>query len=67
MLAAINAGGDTDTNGAVVGALIGANVGLDGIPPEWQSFNPEFQEAILLGGQLVDLSGDLPADDSFPV
>jgi len=33
--AAVRAGGDTDTTGAVAGALIGANVGLPGIPERW--------------------------------
>lgn len=28
-------GGDSDTTGAIVGALAGASVGEDGIPPEW--------------------------------
>ncbi|HEU0051393.1 MAG TPA: ADP-ribosylglycohydrolase family protein [Patescibacteria group bacterium] len=35
ILEAVNAGGDTDTNASVVGALVGASVGLDGIPAEW--------------------------------
>lgn len=29
----ILAGGDTDTNGAVAGALLGAHLGMDGLPP----------------------------------
>jgi len=32
---AIALGGDTDTVGAIVGALCGATVGAQGIPPEW--------------------------------
>ena len=32
---AIACGGDTDTVGAITGALVGARVGVDGIPPEW--------------------------------
>jgi ADP-ribosyl-[dinitrogen reductase] hydrolase len=32
---ALNCGGDTDTVGAMVGALAGAQVGVEGIPPEW--------------------------------
>lgn len=54
VLEAVNAGGDTDTNASVVGALIGANVGLDGIPEEWQNFNPDFQEALEIGQQFYD-------------
>jgi ADP-ribosyl-[dinitrogen reductase] hydrolase len=33
--AIIRAGGDTDSTAAIVGALIGARVGPDGIPKEW--------------------------------
>ena len=35
MSAVVEAGGDTDTNGAVVGALLGAQFGLAGIPERW--------------------------------
>lgn len=38
ILEAVNAGGDTDTNASIVGALVGANVGLSCIPQEW--FDP---------------------------
>jgi ADP-ribosyl-[dinitrogen reductase] hydrolase len=31
----VGLGGDTDTNGAVAGALLGANVGVDGLPADW--------------------------------
>ena len=31
----VSLGGDTDTNGAVAGALLGAREGLDGLPTEW--------------------------------
>lgn len=36
VLAAINLGGDADTQGAVVGALAGARWGYDAIPQEWR-------------------------------
>ena len=32
----VEAGGDTDTNGAIVGAILGARFGLGGIPLRWQ-------------------------------
>jgi ADP-ribosylglycohydrolase len=32
----VNRGGDADTNGAIVGALLGARFGESGIPPEWR-------------------------------
>ena len=31
----IECGGDTDTTGAIAGALAGATTGESGIPPEW--------------------------------
>jgi ADP-ribosyl-[dinitrogen reductase] hydrolase len=31
----VSLGGDTDTNGAVAGALLGAAVGATGLPPDW--------------------------------
>ncbi len=55
VLEAVNAGGDTDTNASIVGALIGATVGIEGIPNEWRTFRPEFEEAITLGGELYEL------------
>ena len=32
----VEAGGDTDTNGAVVGALLGARFGAEAIPDRWR-------------------------------
>lgn len=55
VLAAVNAGGDTDTTGSLTGALIGARVGIQGIPEEWRNFRPEYQEALTLGQQLYDV------------
>ncbi len=37
----INAGGDTDTNGAVVGAVLGARFGASAIPERWLSRIPD--------------------------
>ncbi len=33
----VNKGGDTDTNAAIVGALLGGVLGREAIPPEWMS------------------------------
>ena len=33
----VEAGGDTDTNGAVVGALLGARFGIEAIPRRWRN------------------------------
>lgn len=55
VLAAVNAGGDTDTVASMVGAMTGARVGLEGIPDEWKNFNPEFQKSIEWGEKLFNL------------
>lgn len=36
LVEALECGGDTDTVGAIVGALVGSRVGEDGIPNEWR-------------------------------
>jgi len=36
LVAVVNLGGDTDTNAAVAGALLGAQYGLDAIPQRWR-------------------------------
>ena len=36
LIAVVSAGGDTDTNGAVAGAVLGARFGNDAIPPRWR-------------------------------
>ena len=35
LIAIVNAGGDTDTNGALAGAVLGARYGASGIPERW--------------------------------
>ncbi len=42
--AVIEAGGDTDTNGAVVGAVLGARFGIDAIPQRWRERIAELRE-----------------------
>ena len=37
LIAVVNAGGDTDTNGAVAGAVLGARFGLGAIPIRWRA------------------------------
>jgi ADP-ribosylglycohydrolase len=54
VLEAVNAGGDADTNASIVGALIGLNVGLDGIPHEWEMQCPARAAAIELGDALFN-------------
>ena len=36
LVAVVNAGGDTDTNGAVAGAVLGARFGLIAVPERWR-------------------------------
>lgn len=53
VLEAINAGGDTDTQASIVGALVGANVGMAGIPQEWIDAIPDAREALEIANQLI--------------
>ncbi|MDB5194487.1 MAG: ADP-ribosylation/Crystallin [Parcubacteria group bacterium] len=55
ILEAVNAGGDTDTNASIAGALIGANCGLESIPVEWKSFSKAFEEPLELAEKLIDI------------
>lgn len=57
VLEAVNAGGDTDTNAAIVGSLIGARVGTDGIPTGFAKFRQDFLEAAILSAHLVSKFG----------
>ncbi|MXY59899.1 MAG: hypothetical protein F4Y96_05395 [Chloroflexi bacterium] len=42
--AVVEAGGDTDTNGAVAGAVLGARFGIDAIPQRWRDRIAELRE-----------------------
>ncbi|MXW29763.1 MAG: hypothetical protein F4Z88_03140 [Chloroflexi bacterium] len=42
--AVVEAGGDTDTNGAVAGAALGARFGIDAIPQRWRDRIAELRE-----------------------
>ena len=52
LLVAINAGGDTDTIGAMTGALAGAYHGLEGIPQRWREGLTGYKEIIETGRAL---------------
>lgn len=54
VLEAVNAGGDTDTTAAMVGAMIGAHIGIDGIPKEWLDAVPSVREAIAIADRIYD-------------
>lgn len=57
VLAAINGGGDTDTNASIVGALVGAHLGLDAIPKTWIAAIPDASEALDVANRLIDTFG----------
>ncbi len=46
VLAVIRCGGDTDTTAAIVGVIVGAAVGKDGIPGEWLSALAEWPRSV---------------------
>jgi hypothetical protein len=56
-------GGDSDTTGAIVGALAGASTGEEGIPPEWLAIT-DFPRSLSwirqLGARLAERSDPLP-------
>jgi ADP-ribosylglycohydrolase len=51
------AGGDTDTNAAVAGALLGAREGEAGIPPRWFDQLPKGRDVAALAERLVRRGG----------
>ena len=57
--AVIRCGGDTDTTAAIVGAIVGAGVGKEGIPAEWLSALWEWPRTVgwmeRLGAQLAEV------------
>ena len=54
---AVNLGGDTDTNGAVTGALLGARLGVAAIPERWLNALERRAELEGVGHQLASLAG----------
>jgi ADP-ribosyl-[dinitrogen reductase] hydrolase len=54
---AVNLGGDTDTNGAVTGALLGARLGAAAIPARWLEGLERRAEIESTGRQLAALAG----------
>ena len=55
LIALVNAGGDTDTNGALAGAMLGARYGASAIPPRWISHVAERERLIDLAERLAGL------------
>ena len=57
LMAVVGCGGDTDTNGAVVGAVLGARYGASAIPEDWLEFIPKRNRIQNLADRLVALNG----------
>ncbi len=53
----VEAGGDTDTNGAVAGAVLGAKYGASAIPSRWLDSLPQRRRIEDLADRLLDLAG----------
>ena len=54
LVAVVGAGGDTDTNGAVGGAVLGARFGLHAIPGDWRERLAEIRK----GREPLDVLAD---------
>jgi ADP-ribosyl-[dinitrogen reductase] hydrolase len=52
LTSALNCGGDTDTVGAIVGALAGASVGVENIPADWRIGLVEWPRSVGLLGEI---------------
>jgi len=53
LVAVIEAGGDTDTNGAIAGAVLGALHGAASIPERWASRIPRAKRLLFLADELL--------------
>ena len=58
IVTAVNRGGDTDTIGAIAGAVAGARFGSAAIPERWRDAIDERQSLVTLGRDLQALSPD---------
>jgi hypothetical protein len=65
--AVIAAGGDTDTAGAIFGAIVGARVGREGIPGEWLDGIVEWPRTITWLERLGEASARSLESTSAPV
>ena len=54
VVAVIHAGGDTDTNGAVAGAILGALHGASSIPDRWTAHIAKADQLVSLADSLLD-------------
>lgn len=58
LIASVGAGGDTDTNAAVAGAVLGARYGASSVPSRWLDCIPQLQRIEGLADDLASLSID---------
>ena len=56
VVSVVSVGGDTDTNGAVAGAVLGARYGASAIPERWLACVPERDRVERLADALLGLS-----------
>lgn len=62
MVEVLNCGGDTDTTGAIIGALAGAKEGTNHIPDEWVSKIADWPRgASLINKHIASLANNTPA------
>jgi ADP-ribosyl-[dinitrogen reductase] hydrolase len=54
LISAMNCGGDTDTVGAIAGAMLGASVGEKGIPTEWRDGIWEWPRSVAVMERIAD-------------
>ena len=55
LIALVNSGGDTDTNGALAGAVLGAHYGASAIPLRWTTHVPQRDRLTDLADRLIRL------------
>ena len=55
LIALVNAGGDTDTNAALAGAVLGARYGASEIPLRWMGYIPQKERLVNLADRLISL------------
>ena len=56
LIAVVSAGGDTDTNGALAGAVLGARYGASAIPLRWTAYITQRERLAHLGEGLLEAS-----------
>ena len=62
----VGLGGDTDTNGAVAGALVGAAAGRDGLPASWAERLADGDAIERRAAALGDLAAQMPPEQPLP-